>query len=131
MERREARDLGQELSGLRARIDEWRRSPSRPLRMPEPLWGAAGRAARVHGLNQVAKALGLDYYNLKKRVDFCNAPDAAMKPAFIELGIGPTPAPARWRIEVEAPDGGKMTIEVPDLRQLDLTALARAFWRKP
>jgi hypothetical protein len=130
MERREARDLGQELSGLRARIDEWRKSPKRPLRMPEPLWRAAGRAASVHGLNQVAKALRLDYYNLKKRVDSCQAPDA-LKPAFIELGVVPPPVAPKWRIEMEAPGGAKMTIEFPDPRQLDLTALARAFWRKP
>jgi hypothetical protein len=32
---------------------------------------------------------------------------------------------------MEAPGGAKMTIEFPDPRQLDLTALARAFWRKP
>ena len=130
MERREARDLEQELSGLRARIDEWRQSPNRPLRMPEPLWRAAGRAARIHGLNPVAKALGLDYYNLKKRVDSFKAPPAG-KPAFIELGVGPPPASDSWRVEMEAPGGAKMTIELSDPRQLDLTALARAFWRKP
>jgi len=39
------------------------------LRMPEALWKAAARLARAHGLSPVAKALGLDYYSLKKRTD--------------------------------------------------------------
>lgn len=98
--------------------------------MPEALWRAAGRAARVHGLNQVAKALRVDYYNLKKRLDPFGPPVREQKAAFVELGVRPPGHSAAWRIEMEAPGGARMTIELSDPRQLDLRALAEALWRR-
>ena len=69
MQRSKLSDLPASVDALGARVDRWRQSPSKGLRMPEALWKAAARLARAHGLSPVAKALGLDYYSLKKRTD--------------------------------------------------------------
>jgi hypothetical protein len=37
--------------------------------IPEPLWSAAVKLAEVHGIHLTAKALGVDYYSLQKRLE--------------------------------------------------------------
>jgi hypothetical protein len=37
--------------------------------MPEELWQTAARLAEKHGINPTAKALRLQYYGLKDRID--------------------------------------------------------------
>lgn len=55
-------------AGLR-RVTRWRESRARPGPMPEGLWSEVVALARIHGVNPVARALRLDYYSLKRRLD--------------------------------------------------------------
>lgn len=131
MQRSRPSDLPASVDTLRARMQRWRQSPSKGCRMPEALWQAAARLARAHGLSPVAKALGLDYYSLKKRtgsVSGTPAPAAPVSPVFVELGL-PSGA-GGIMLELAARDGAKMTARIPDGSHLDLVALAEAFWRR-
>ena len=80
------------------------------------------------GLNKTAKALHLDYYDLKKRLE-----DAANRnestPSFIELSpFRSSPSP-ECIIELEARNGAKMKIHLKGVATPDLNALASTFWR--
>jgi len=57
------------LERLRRRFDRWRETREGRSRIPEALWASAVKAAGRHGLNPTARALRLDYYSLKKRVE--------------------------------------------------------------
>ena len=66
---RSARDLPARLEGLQRRLEHWRRTREGHSRIPETLWASAVKAAGKYGLNPTARALRLDYYALKKRIE--------------------------------------------------------------
>ncbi len=95
--------------------------------MPAALWAAAVALARQHGLYPTARALRVDYGALKKRMDAADAGRVA-SPTFIELpaarptGLGPCV------IDLEAPRGGRMRIEVTGVTVADLVTLTQVAW---
>ena len=62
-------DLPAWLERLRRRFDRWRDTRDGRRRIPQGLWASAVKAASRYGLNPTARALGLDYYSLKKHVE--------------------------------------------------------------
>ena len=126
-------ELPARLAALRARMQRWRQSPGKGLRMPEALWKAAARLAGVHGLSPVAKALGLDYYSLKKRTDSVSGattPAAPVPPVFLELGVQGAAGSAGCTLELEGPGGVKLKVQLTDTGKLDLVGLAKVLWRR-
>ena len=110
-------------------IARWReRRPYRGAAMPAALWAAALVLARQHGLYRTARALRVDYGALKKRLDEAGA-GRGPSPAFVELppavgprGLGPCV------IDLEAPQGGRLRIEVTGVTGADLVALTQVAW---
>jgi len=119
-----------DLQRLRRRLDAWRARCRGPQgRIPEALWRAAVGRARRAGVEPVAEALHLNVGALRRRVATTAAPKPAppVAPAFVELGrVG---AAATCQLEVEAPDGAKLSIQItgplPDLAGL-LVAFRRS-----
>jgi len=62
-------DLPAGLESTRRRFDRWRETRDGRSHIPEALWASAVKAVGKYGLNPTARALGLDYYSLKKRVE--------------------------------------------------------------
>ena len=95
--------------------------------MPAALWTAAIALARQHGLSPTARALRLDYGSLKKRRDAAGT-GRVSSPTFVELpaarptGLGPCV------IDLEAPRGGRMRIEVTGVTVADLVTLTQGAW---
>ena len=109
-----------DLQTLRRRLDAWRARCRGPQgRIPEALWSAAVGRARRAGIGPVATALRLNVAALRRRVETAapTRPVPPIPPAFVELGLI-APA-ATCQLEVEAPDGAKLSIRmtgpVPDL----------------
>ena len=50
-------------------MEEWRSSHILRRRLPEELWEAAVGVARQEGVYRTARALRLDYTNLKRRIE--------------------------------------------------------------
>jgi hypothetical protein len=69
MRARATQTLPGRLEAIRRRFERWRRTRKGRSRIPEPLWAAAAKAAGTYGVHRTAKALGLDYYLLKERVE--------------------------------------------------------------
>lgn len=118
---------GRTLAAVRGEFARWRHDPTRPRRIPEALWGAAAEIARAHGVSQkTARALGLDYYALAKRLP---APaEGEPRRGFVELPwpvIGPGPD---YRLEREDGRGARLRVEVRGVARADVAALARVLW---
>lgn len=114
--------LPADLRSAARRIAAWRRI--RPKRwLPPELWEVARELSGRHGVSATARALGLDYYGLKRRVE---TPAAPGRP-FVE--IVPAPAPRTCVAELEDGRGRRMRVHLAgeDL-VAHVEALARSFW---
>jgi hypothetical protein len=123
---------------LRGRFEEWRRTRTGRSRIPVPLWDSAVKLAKKYGLHRTAKALRVNYYALKGRVEgeaasgVCDMPEGG-EATFLELaGAPPMPSiPAgscEYTLELEDGDGSKMRVHLSGVAMPDLVALSRSFW---
>ena len=107
---KERQELPRRLEGIQRRIERWRQTCEVRSRIPDSLWAAAVRMARAYGVNRTARALRLDYYGLKKRVEqqavvAVNVREAKGSARFVELAPFSSAAPANvswnWRTSAE------------------------------
>ena len=126
-----------EIERARVRFARWRKNRKKVTRIPDRLWAAAVDAARLHGVNPTAIALGLDYNHLKERTRSAKRSSSSKKaksPSFMEL-IVPPPAEARHfrecTIELENTRGAKMKIHLQNAEMNDLAAWIQRFWSEP
>lgn len=144
MSSRRMRGLDPKLEAVRDQFEHWRRTRKKRSPIPEALWEAAAALATEHGIHRVAKALGLNYPDLKRRVCHGDAlarrVEAAVAPkssatmlaqTFVEVDLGPSLAPAPCVVEMEHPGGVKMKISLRGLGGADLAALVQAFGSRP
>jgi hypothetical protein len=86
-----------------------------------------------YGIHQTAKALRIDYYGLKRRVEEAASVSASEladggATAFVEL---PGPLAAGFGeclVELEDDSGAKMRVHLKGVEAPDLVALSRSFW---
>ena len=118
-----------------AQVDErfkrWRSTRTRGTPIPEALWASAVGLARAQGLNRIARALRLDYYDLKKRLQCAAGPACARQaqPTFVELLTPGAGGSCECLIELENARGAKMRIELKggDMAG-SLASLSSSFW---
>lgn len=122
------------VTDLRQRIDRWRATRTKRSRIPQDLWVEAARLARDHGVYRISKSLRLNYVALKTLSESTRgkrpAVEARPRPPFIQLNPLPSPAQAGLIVELESPDGGKMTIRVPSTGTMDVLALVNGFFSR-
>ena len=119
------------LKAGRRRFEQWRRTRNGHSRIPERLWTSAVKLATAYGLCRTARALGLDYNALKKRVHSAEAhdsPEPKTAMTFVELPpLGRSGSP-ECLVELEAPGGAKMRIHLTSGPTCDVvTAISRVF----
>lgn len=132
MRTRMARDYPAWLERLRRRFDRWRQTCDGRSRIPEVLWASAVKAVSRYGLNPTARALRLDYYSLKRRVEAtASRSRSERRPAveFIELASPLSGSAPECVLELEHPRGAKMRVQLKGTRAPDLTALSEGFWK--
>lgn len=122
-----------DIAAVSTRLDRWRQTRPRRARIPAALWRAATTLARQHGAGKIARLLRLDYYTLRRRVTAVGEsrrPARAARPAFVEL-LSPVPPPAgECLVELEAPSGARMRIQLRGAASgPDVAALSQSFWR--
>jgi hypothetical protein len=112
------------------RFKRWRRARTRRTRIPDELWAAAVDLARERGVNRTARALKLDYYDLKKRLQCANGPCVApAQPSFVEWLAPAAIGGAECRVELENRRGAKMRIDLKGGEiAASLECLSRSFW---
>jgi hypothetical protein len=110
------------------RLQRWRSERKGRERIPEALWAAAGELARAHGVNQVSRALHLEFKHLKRVAESVAENDGKQaKPSFIELIAPPTSAGRECILELEGPRG-KLRIELKDMRTAEVADISRSLW---
>jgi len=82
--------------------------------------------AREHGINRTARALRLDYYSLKSRLDAVS--DVEKKATdFIEVFPAEiVPRSSDWTMELDSGTGARMRIDVKGADLPDLAAMVYA-----
>ena len=129
------RDLPARLEGLRRGFEGWRRTRKVGARIPEALWGSAVKLAGRYGIHRTAKALRVDYYALKKRVEGAPAAIASKTSAevarapFLELPAAPCVGSGECTLELEDGGGAKLRIHLKGFEAPDLASLSRRFWQ--
>jgi len=104
-------------------------------RIPEPLWTSAVKLAGRYGIHRTAKALRVDYYSLKKRVEGTPAATASNVSAatagatFVELPAAAWASSGECTLELEDAGGAKLRVHLKGFEAPDLAALSRSFWQ--
>ena len=119
--------LNIQVERVRQCLEAWRKSHQPRSRLPNRLWSSAVRLASHYGLNRTAKALHLDYYDLKKRLDTA-AVSREETPSFVELVPSPSSPFPECLIELEGRGGAKMRIHLKGVALPDLATLGSMFW---
>src|SRR5208283_2850116 len=120
-------DLPAPLEFVRKRFERWRRTRKPPARIPDSLWGAAVEMAGTYGLHRTARALPVEYYSLKKRLEQESVAarerhEPSPGTTFVELPAVPT-GTYDCTLELEDTVGSKMRVHLKAATPLDLTAL--------
>lgn len=121
----------QSLESLRCRFTVWRRSGGKGRRIPEPLWSAATELGVKLGTHRVAKALGLDYSHVKRRVEQRRAlslAHAEAEPAFVEFCLPEVDDKIPCEIEFEG-NRGRFTIRLAGAGEAQIVSLAEVLSR--
>lgn len=131
MSTRRRRDVPARLEGLSRRFERWRRTRQGRSRIPEALWASAVKAVGTYGLNPTARALGLNYDALKKRVEAIDGTFAGNRVAtFVELSAPVLSHSRECILELEKAGGAKMRVHLKGVEAADLTAVSRSFWER-
>ena len=139
MNTRQKRNYTARLEGLRQRFERWRQTHRPRSRIAAPLWTAAVKMAGAYGIHRTARALRINYYALKKRMERESAAASGLleeeaSATFIEL---PPPAsagscqgisgPCECTLELEDACGAKLRLHLQGIAAPDLAALCRSF----
>ena len=124
----------EDLSTLRERVEQWRGRCTKRTRIPEELWAAAVRVARVEGVHATSQATRFNYYSLKDRMALAETEvgqergEPIETAAFIELaGVQLTGGGGTTVVQIVGRHGGRMRIDVSGA-SVDVVGLAQAFW---
>ena len=112
----------------RKKFGAWRRSRKAQSQIPDSLWKLAVGAAQEVGVNQAARALGLEYYALKKRlVASAERPASEPNGSFVEFDSSAAPPFfTEWAVEMENGRGARMRVAARSPSGPDVVGLCRA-----
>lgn len=122
--------IPEEIERARLGFARWRKNRKKVTRIPDRLWEVAVDAARLHGVNPTAIALGLDYNHLKERTRLGRRTrrEKAKSPSFMELIVPPEMRHQGCTVEVENARGAKMKIHLQNVEMDELAAWIQKFW---
>jgi hypothetical protein len=130
---RKTGSLPARLEAARRRFEVWRRTRKVRTRIPESLWASAVRLATTYGIHRTSKALRVDYYSLKKRVEkdassLPDVPEGGAVGTFLELAAPASAGFGECILELEDASGATMRVHLKGVAAPDLAALSRSFW---
>jgi len=122
------------LESVQYQFEKWRETrKKRREPIPENLWAAATGLCNQYSINQISRALHLNYMDLKKRIPGQKSvlkKKRLSSPCFIELDWQDHFPASECVIEMENGNGSKMRMSFKGRADLDLLELGKAFWAK-
>jgi len=132
MSTRKTKQLPARLEATRRRFEQWRCTHQIRRRIPDSLWALAVKMAGAYGVAQTAKALRVDYYSLKERIQKETSspakPERSPVATFFELAAPGRSVACECLLELEDWAGAKMRVHLKGVEAPDLAALSRSFW---
>jgi hypothetical protein len=120
---------GSGIEAVRTQFEAWRSDRARKSPIPDKLWSAAIKAARLEGVNRTAQHLHLDAGKLKRLLDAADGRGRRpAKPKFVELIAAAPASTPECLIEFESAGGSKIRIRWKATVPPDWANLLRA-WR--
>lgn len=123
-----------DIEPVRHQLQEWRRTRKyKTAPIPEALWIALARLARIYGVNRVSRELRIEYSSLKNRAEagpLAQAMATGRHDHFVEVSMGPPPPSAGCIVELEDRRGSKMTLRLAATNGTDVLTMVEAFWRR-
>lgn len=134
----------EDLDPVRQEIKVWRETRKLPGPMPRKIWDRAVVLARAFGVCKVARAVGLDYSALRRKVSKALEEPGLVTPTFVELpgrGVSdeelPAPSPQDLEprapvstgtlIDLSTPDGSRIRIQLEAGRGTEAAGIVAAF----
>ena len=134
MEHEKTPALPSPLESVQYQFEKWRETRKSPREtIPGYLWTAAVRLLNQYSINQIARALHLNYNELKKRMPGQTSvakKKTSSAPFFVELDWKRNFPASECLIEMEDASGSIMRMSFKGQADLDLLELGKAFWRK-
>lgn len=126
MKQRNGRRSG-ELERVGSELRQWRGRKRGGGRIPEDLWEQAASLCAEHGVSRVSRELKLDYHGLKRRAKSVPAsgPETG---EFVEIPGGVGGGWTECRVELEAPGGVRLCLELRSGEAVDIGALGARLW---
>jgi len=122
------------LSEVKEKFELWRKTRKNRKPIPRELWDTAANLSETHSINQISKALRLNYTALKKRVNKMEATEACIQKgqasSFVELNFEQPPLVSECIVEMQDCSGAKMRMCFKGKTDFDFLELGKAFWRK-
>ena len=122
------------LESVQYQFEKWRETrKKRREPIPENLWAAATGLYNQYSINQISRALHLNYMDLKKRIPGQKSGSKKKRlssPFFVELDWQDNFPASECVIEMENGSGSKMRMSFKGRADLDLLELGKAFWTK-
>lgn len=119
----------QSLKKVQQRFKRWRIKRQKRGLIPERLWEEAVRAAHENSPSRVSRALGLNYQELKRRVEdkaIDRELNTDLMNKFVEFDIS-TVMGAECIVEVQEGHGGKMKMHLKNVSGVTPVELVKAF----
>lgn len=133
MPRHSAPQIPEALIQLQQQLEEWRGTQRLRAKLPEAIWQSAADVAKQYGVYATAKALRLDYSDLKKRTLGSPMPRRKSvrrkpaQPAFLELLAQPVAKVEDCVVEFESARGAKMRVQCKASAPPEWSGLLRAW----
>lgn len=124
----QAKAIERDLEEIRERFERWRDNRKRGARIPAELWQAAVSLFPRYSVNQISRALGLDYEGVRNRVE--NERDGGAKGfRFWELRLSELQAHiGECRLRAEDGAGRKVELELKSIEAGQLLQLIGELW---
>jgi len=117
---------------VQRRFEQWRSLRALGTRIPEDLWQAAVDVGQEHGASKTARALGLDYYGLKERLESATEDGLSVTPShgrgFVEIPLSAPVAGPECVLELTGAHGARLRLELKGAAPAQVQTLARTFW---
>ena len=117
---------------VQRRFERWRGRRALGTRIPEDLWQAAVDVGREHGVSKTARALSLDYYRLKERLESATEEGPSVTPSngrsFVEIPLSAPVARPECVLELTGAHGARLRLELKGAAPAQVQTLARTFW---
>jgi hypothetical protein len=128
MQEKNVREIERKLEGVRTAFDQWRSVRKKRERIPGKLWEAAMDLSTDYSTCRIARALRLDYKELRHRIRERSSGSSSGE--FIELKAEQFFPPMHCVVEIRSPGGFEMKIQADGAFQSQLPHLMGLFLRE-